>query len=208
MTRILSLFTVLACAAIGACGGNTPPAETPAAPASTTETPTAPEATPPPSSEPAPEEADAKKAGPVEAKIEARSGSKLSGSVKLEPVDGGVKVTLMVEGAPPGQHAAHFHEKADCSAPDAKSAGDHYNPGGHKHGLPPAEERHLGDLGNLEVDKSGKGQLEIVIKGANLTPGDKMSLLDRGIVVHEKKDDGGQPTGNAGGRIGCGEIKR
>ena len=26
------------------------------------------------------------------------------------------------------------------------------------------------------------------------------------IIVHAKKDDGGQPTGNAGGRIGCGVI--
>ena len=25
----------------------------------------------------------------------------------------------------PGHHGAHIHEKADCSAPDAKSAGDH-----------------------------------------------------------------------------------
>lgn len=208
MSRIPCLFTVLACVAIGACGGKAPPAETPAAPAPTAESPASPEATPPESEAPAPEATEAKKPEPLEVKIEARSGSKLSGNAKLEPVDGGVKVVLVVEGASPGAHGAHFHEKADCSAPDGKSAGDHYNPGGHKHGLPPGDERHLGDLGNLEVDKAGKGQLEIVIKGANLTPGDKMSLLDRAIIVHEKKDDGGQPTGNAGGRIGCGEVKR
>jgi Cu-Zn family superoxide dismutase len=40
-----------------------------------------------------------------------------------------------------------------------------------------------------------------------LKQGDKMSFLERAIVVHEKVDNGGQPAGNAGKRIGCGEIK-
>jgi Cu-Zn family superoxide dismutase len=57
------------------------------------------------------------------------------------------------------------------------------------------------------VDKDGKGKLEIVATGANLKDGDPNSFLGKSIIVHEKKDDGGQPTGNAGGRIGCGEIK-
>jgi Cu-Zn family superoxide dismutase len=26
------------------------------------------------------------------------------------------------------------------------------------------------------------------------------------VILHEKEDDFGQPTGNAGGRIGCGVI--
>src|SRR5206468_489386 len=106
------------------------------------------------------------KSGPVELKIEARSGSKLSGTAKLEKTDGGVKVTVDLSDAPPGVHGAHIHEKADCSSADGKSAGDHFNPDGHKHGMPPGE-RHLGDLGNIEVDKKGKAHLEIEIKGAN-----------------------------------------
>lgn len=148
------------------------------------------------------------KDSPVTVKIEARSGSKLKGTAKLEPLGQGVKVTLDVSDAPAGQHGAHIHQNADCSSKDAKSAGDHFNPGGHSHGLPAVEARHLGDLGNLEVGKDGKGHLEITIAGANLKSGDKMSFVDRGIVIHEKVDDGGQPTGNAGARIGCGEIKR
>jgi hypothetical protein len=47
----------------------------------------------------------------------------------------------------------------------------------------------------------------VVVPGANLTPGDPQSFLGRGIIVQEKVDDGGQPVGNAGGRIGCSEIK-
>jgi Cu-Zn family superoxide dismutase len=135
-----------------------------------------------------------------------KSGSKLGGKAIFTEVDGGVKVSIQVSGAPPGKVATHVHETGDCSAPDAKSAGGHFNPGQHSHGLPPAEARHLGDLGNIDVGADGAGALEIVVKGANLKPGDAASYLGRAIIVHEKQDDGGQPTGNAGGRIGCGVI--
>jgi Cu-Zn family superoxide dismutase len=30
----------------------------------------------------------------------------------------------------PGEHALHFHQKAQCDAPDFKSAGPHFNPEG------------------------------------------------------------------------------
>jgi Cu-Zn family superoxide dismutase len=201
---------------VSACGGNKPEpnAGPPPGPEPTAEPPS----TEPPAGAEKPAGGEEKPAGgeekpapaaagPVEVKIEGRSGSKLSGTAKLEKSDGGVKVTIDLSDAPPGVHGAHIHEKADCSAPDAKSAGDHFNPDGHKHGMPPGE-RHLGDLGNIEVDKKGKAHLEIEIKDANLDPGDKHSFLDKGMIIHEKKDNGGQPTGNAGGRIGCAEIKR
>jgi Cu-Zn family superoxide dismutase len=135
-----------------------------------------------------------------------KSGSKLGGTATFAEADGGVKVTIKLTGAPPGKVATHVHETGDCSAPDAKSAGGHFNPGGHPHALPPAAARHLGDLGNVDVGADGTGSLEIVVKGANLKPGDPSSYAGRAIIVHEKQDDGGQPTGNAGGRIGCGVI--
>lgn len=144
---------------------------------------------------------------PVMVTIEPRSGSKLEGKAYLAATDSGVKVTVDVANAPPGPHAAHIHQTADCSDKEAKSAGDHFNPMMHEHGLPPSEMRHLGDLGNLEVNNEGKGHLEITIAGANLKRGDKMSFLERAVVIHEKVDNGGQPAGNAGKRIGCGEIK-
>jgi len=34
----------------------------------------------------------------------------------------------------------------------------------------------------------------------------KNAVIGRGIVIHAKPDDGGQPTGNAGDRIGVGVI--
>ena len=116
-------------------------------------------------------------------------------------------MVLSVDGVSPGDHGAHVHETGDCSAPDAASAGGHFNPAASPHALPTGSPRHLGDLGNIVIAADGKGTLEIVAPGANLKEGDPNSFLGRAIIVHDKKDDGGQPVGNAGGRIGCVEIK-
>ena len=192
---------------VSACGGQSEPPAAPAAPVPTDAAPVEPpkaEAPPPPAAA-----AEAPKPEPrtLEVKIEAKSGSKLTGKATLTETDGGVKVTLSVEGvAPGGDHGAHVHEKGDCSSPDGKSAGGHFNPAGNEHALPTKEKRHLGDLGNLTIGKDGKGSLEITIPGANLKAGDPSSFAGKAIIVHAKKDDGGQPTGNAGDRIGCGVI--
>jgi superoxide dismutase, Cu-Zn family len=143
----------------------------------------------------------------IEVPIEAKSGSKLSGKAVLTETEGGVHVVLTLEGLEAGEHGAHVHEKGDCSAADGASAGGHFNPQSKDHGLPGAEKRHLGDLGNITIGKDGKGSLDITAPGANLKATDAASFVGRAIIVHAKKDDGGQPTGNAGGRVGCGVIK-
>jgi superoxide dismutase, Cu-Zn family len=214
MSRLTERASMICCvmtlmAAAASCGGPQKP-EVGGTPADTT--PPAPDATPSTSkAEPMgsaePAATPSNEASTAAVAIEPRSGSKLEGRASLAATDSGVKITVDVTGAPPGPHATHIHQVADCSDKDAKNAGDHFNPTMHDHGLPPAEMRHLGDLGNLEVGKDGKGHLEITVAGANLKRGDKMSFLERAIVVHEKVDNGGQPAGNAGKRIGCGEIK-
>ncbi len=141
------------------------------------------------------------------AALEARSGSTAHGTATLTATPAGVQVVVTIEGATPGLHGAHIHEKGDCSAPDASSAGSHFAPGAHPHALPPTGPRHLGDLGNIEVGAEGSGRLEFLVEGANLQAGDAHSFLGRSVIVHEKADDGGQPTGNAGGRIVCGVIE-
>lgn len=180
----------------------------------TTPTASIPEATPPQapdasasSLEPQPSAAPAPPAQRIVVNIESRSDSKLKGNAKFEQTATGVKVIVDLSDAPPGSHGAHIHQTADCSDKEAKSAGDHFNPTMHEHGLPPHSTRHLGDLGNIEVAKDGKAHLEIEVEGANLKQGDKMSFFERAIIIHEKPDNGGQPAGNAGKRIGCGEIK-
>jgi superoxide dismutase, Cu-Zn family len=193
-----------------ACGAAQQPAEPAASPPAAEPAPEEPATTEtPPVEQSAAPAAEAAPAAPktIETALQAKSGSKLSGKVTLTETAEGVKVVLSVENVKPGDHGAHIHEKGDCSAPDGASAGGHYNPTSHPHALPASSPRHLGDLGNITVGKDGKGTLEIVAAGANLKDGDVSSFVGRSLIVHEKKDDGGQPTGNAGGRIGCAVIK-
>ncbi|MEB2312743.1 MAG: superoxide dismutase family protein [Sorangiineae bacterium] len=202
----LSLWSTLGL--LAACGGAQQP-EPEAAPTASEPAPPPPPPPPPAedtAAEPAPAPAP-EPPKPIEGKLVGPAKSKLTGTVTVSAEGDGVKVVVTVENAKPGLHGTHIHEKADCSAPDFTSAGGHVNPDGKQHGLPTAEEHHLGDLGNLEVGKDGKGTLEIVVKSANLTPGDPRSFADRAVIVHEKKDDGTPPMGGAGGRIGCGELK-
>lgn len=197
-----------------ACGGSEPPPAPPNVPQNPPMKDPALSAfdEEPAAAKPAPAPAAATPAAAAEptkltAKIESKSGSKLTGEATLTETAGGVKVEIKVEGAgAAGPRGAHIHEKGDCSSADGKSAGDHFNPGKHDHALPAKGQRHLGDLGNIEIDKDGKGTLTIEIPGANLKAGDPNSFRGRGIIIHEKKDDGGQPVGNAGGRHGCAVI--
>lgn len=156
----------------------------------------------------APESAPKHPSKLIMATIHGKSGSKLTGQATFSDKGGnGVKVFIEISGAKPGEHGTHIHEYANCATPDGSSAGGHFNPEGHQHGLPDKEARHLGDLGNIVVDKDGKGTLEIVVSGANLKDTDPHSFIGRGLIIHDKKDDGGQPVGNAGNRVGCAEIK-
>jgi len=85
------------------------------------------------------------------------------------------------------------------------SAGGHYNPEGHQHGLPDSENRHAGDLGNVQADSEGKAHYEITVSNISIQ-GPRNPILGRAVIVHAKPDDGGQPVGNAGARIACGVI--
>jgi len=144
--------------------------------------------------------------GKASATIEGRSGSTLTGTAEFSMHSGQMMISVSIKGATPGEHGLHIHEKGDCSAPDATSAGGHFNPGGHQHGAPDAKEHHGGDLGNITVGADGSGTA--MIHTSDLSFEGPSSVLGRSIVVHEKADDFvTQPTGNSGGRIGCGVIK-
>jgi len=137
--------------------------------------------------------------------LSSTKGNSVSGTVTFTKVDGGVKVVADVTGLTPGLHGFHIHEFGDCSAPDATSAGGHFNPHHMEHGGPDATSHHAGDLGNLEADASGKAHYELMDKTLSLDGAD--SIVGRGVIVHEKADDmKTQPTGNAGARVACGAI--
>lgn len=140
------------------------------------------------------------------AQLQSKSDSKVQGSVIFEKVSAGTLVRAEVKGLKPGgTHGFHVHEKGDCSAKDAASAGDHFNPTKEPHGGATAEHRHLGDLENLVADKNGLAKYERTFPEAELSVA---SLTGRSVVVHEKADDlKTQPSGDSGARIGCGVIK-
>ncbi len=144
--------------------------------------------------------------GRAVAVLEPKSGSTTTGSVSFETVGEDVKVTIDVANAPEGDHGVHIHETGDCSAPDAATAGGHFNPGGTEHGDHDSKVKHPGDLGNVNVGKDGKGHKELTLKSIMLDQGPhKVSGLS--VIVHTNKDDFSQPAGNSGGRIACGVIR-
>jgi Cu-Zn family superoxide dismutase len=144
--------------------------------------------------------------------LEARAGSALQGSAIFEATsDGKISFSLIVQNVTPGSHAVHIHEHGDCSAPDAMTAGGHWNPTSKKHGkwCQADGEYHLGDIGNIEVGADGKGVIEIVTDLWEIGSGGPNDVVGKSIIVHAKPDDyTTQPTGAAGDRIGCGEIQR
>jgi len=147
------------------------------------------------------------KAPQAMARIISASGTKVQGRALFTQLPaGGVKTEVWIENATPGTHGLHIHEKGDCSAPDATSAGGHFNAAGNPHAAPADQARHNGDLGNIEVGADGKGHLEITSNLLTVSPGPD-SVVGRSVIFHEKADDlKTQPTGNAGARYGCGII--
>jgi Cu-Zn family superoxide dismutase len=134
------------------------------------------------------------------------SGSQVQGEAKFTQVGNRVRITANISGLSPGAHGFHIHEKGDCSAADAMSTGGHFNPKGNKHGAPATPDRHAGDLGNLNADEYGKATLALMVDGISVGKGPD-GISGRGLIVHANADDlKTDPTGNAGGRVGCAVI--
>jgi Cu-Zn family superoxide dismutase len=133
------------------------------------------------------------------------------GEATLTETAQGVKIDLRVENLPPGVHAFHIHDKADCTSHDFMSAAGHFNPFGKQHGLKNPQGPHAGDLPNLTVGPDGRATVSVVASLVTLKEG-KNSLFQPGgtsLVIHEKADDDvSDPAGNAGPRIACGPITK
>lgn len=140
--------------------------------------------------------------------IHPTTGNTCSGVVTFRDVEGGVEVNATISGLTPNQkHGFHIHEFAFTGSADALCTGGHYDPEKTAwHALPEHADRthHAGDMGNLLADGQGNATYHAVIP--NISVARRNAILGRAVIIHAKADDGGQPVGNAGGRIGVGNI--
>jgi Cu-Zn family superoxide dismutase len=142
------------------------------------------------------------------------------GVVTFREEEDGVLVRAVVHDLGPGFHGFHIHAVGSCVAPAFTSAGSHYNPGGTTHAA------HAGDMPSLLVNGDGTGQLRFVTD--RFTIADLLGGTGTAVIIHASPDNFANVplgsassqytansadattltanTGNAGARVGCGEI--
>lgn len=135
------------------------------------------------------------------------------GHVTVTAAPNGVILRVQAKGLAPGWHGMHFHEKADCTAPEFKGAGGHIQSKTPAvHGMLNADFNHAGDLPNLYVNADGSATVElystlVTLNGGGAGP----ALLDTdgsALVIHANPDDyKSQPIGGAGDRVACASIQ-
>ena len=142
------------------------------------------------------------------AALDSRSGSNAAGTVNFLWQGHDVLVTATFSGLKPNsEHGFHVHEKGDCSAPDATSAGGHFNPDAKSHGQPGSGSHHAGDMPNIKTDANGNATYSAKLSGFSLNNGSS-GILGRSVVVHRDPDDyKSQPAGNSVPIIACCLIK-
>lgn len=141
------------------------------------------------------------------ARVEPTEGNEAMGLVSFIETEGepGIRIVARLTGLADGDHGFHIHENGDCSAPDASSAGDHFNPANEPHGGPEEQARHRGDLGNVTA-MDGEAMLDITDEQLSFD-GDN-SVVGKAILVHAGQDDlDTQPSGDSGDPIACGVIE-
>lgn len=140
----------------------------------------------------------------------------VEGTITLkEPASGDTEIKVSLRGFSTTdevtKHGFHIHEYGNLTN-GCLDAGSHYNPFNKYHGAPDDLERHVGDLGNLEVKPDGTVEKEITDRLIKLK-GDQ-SVIGKSFVIHANEDDLGKgnfsdslTSGHAGPRIACCEIK-
>lgn len=180
MKRITSLFAVVAIALLAGCTVDSD--QTPASSSATS----------------------------AHAKLTSTSDSDVQGRLSFVTSGDGVHVTGRISGLKPDStHGFHIHANGDCSAPDASSAGGHFNPAQQPHGQAGKGPHHAGDIPNQHANADGVANVDVQVPGVQLGTGSDTDILGRAIIVHAQPDDyTSQPSGAAGARIACGVITR
>lgn len=142
----------------------------------------------------------------IEFEMEPKSDSGVMGTVTFTEENGPVTMKATFSGLTPGGHAIHLHEKADCSSPDGKSTGGHWNPTFQQHAKWGAEGGyHRGDIGNFVADADGSATVDFATGEWCIGCDDQTkNILGKAVIVHQGTDDfTSQPSGAAGARIAC-----
>lgn len=138
-----------------------------------------------------------------------KSDSNVTGTVVFTDKGGEVTMEASLSGLTEGIHAIHLHEKADCSSPDGKSSGGHWNPTGQPHGAwGAASGFHKGDIGNMTANAEGVAEISLTTNEWCIGCGDDTkNILGKAVIVHQGEDDlTSQPSGAAGARVSCAGI--
>ncbi|MGJ4803058.1 superoxide dismutase family protein [Luteimonas sp. SDU82] len=131
------------------------------------------------------------------ANLAAASGSLVSGRMLLVQAADGVRVRGQVGGlVRNGAHGLQVHERGDCSAIDARSAGRYFDPlaGARQDGA-------VGDVpGRIVAGPDGVATVDLLVRGAVLGGGADNDILGRSLLVL------GATPGAISARVACGVV--
>ena len=119
---------------------------------------------------------------------------------KEQSLRGPVEIRVKLWDVPTGFHGAHIHRSGNLTD-GAHTLCTHYNPTNQLHGDLNGKHAHIGDLGNLSVDRNGECDAALVAEKLNLR-----DVFGRGLIVHADQDDlgkGGYPDSKSNGHSGA-----
>lgn len=152
---------------------------------------------PAPAAAPSPEIARTGTVSRAVANLASASGSLVSGRMLLTAAADGVRVRGQVGGlVRNGAHGLQVHERGDCSAVDARSAGRYYDPlaGTRQDGA-------VGEApGRIVAGPEGVATVDLTVRGAVLGGGADNDILGRSLLVL------GATPGAISARVACGVI--
>ncbi len=137
---------------------------------------------------------------------EPKSDSNVTGTLTFSEDGDKVLMNAVFTGLTPGSHAIHLHEFSDCSSPDGKSTGGHWNPTFENHGAWGNDTGfHRGDIGNFEADENGEATISFETDLWCINCDDETkNIVGKAVIVHQGQDDFvSQPSGAAGSRVSC-----
>lgn len=151
-----------------------------------------------PEAQPAPRViADTGTARKAVANLASASGSLVSGRVELAQAAEGVRITGTIGGLTRnGAHGLQVHERGNCGAVDASSAGRYYDPlsGARQDGA-------VGESPDrIVADPRGVAQVDLLVRGAVLGGGADNDIAGRALLVL------GATRGAISARVACGVI--